>query len=115
MDLLKLIWFACYIQFVQNFEVRPYNSGRLSKIDANRDNSSYQKALISRLKRDVAFGPPVEGQTSLVFIFDDTASMGNDLKELREGAKKLTREFANRKNNPIYDYILVRFNDPGNY
>ncbi|CAD7082367.1 unnamed protein product [Hermetia illucens] len=92
--------------------VRPYNSVRLSKIDANRDNSSYQKALISRLKRDVAFGPPVEGQTSLVFIFDDTASMGNDLKELREGAKKLTREFANRKNNPIYDYILVRFNDP---
>ncbi|XP_037907235.1 hemicentin-1-like isoform X2 [Hermetia illucens] len=110
MNLIKLILCACCVLFTGNFEVDSYDLVELNKVGENRGNSCDQKEPLRRLRRDVA--PPSEGQTSLVFIFDDTGSMHDDLKELRKGAKKITQEFANRENNPIYDYILVRFNDP---
>lgn len=113
MNLIKLILCACCVLFTGNFEVDSYDLVELNKVGENRGNSCDQKEPLRRLRRDVA--PPSEGQTSLVFIFDDTGSMHDDLKELRKGAKKITQEFANRENNPIYDYILVRFNDPSEY
>lgn len=53
-------------------------------------------------------------QRSLVIVFDTTASMGDDLVQLREAAIMIVEEFKALKNNPIYNYVLSPFNDPGN-
>lgn len=51
-------------------------------------------------------------QKSLLIAFDGTRSMTTDLNQLRAGATEITLEFANRHDNPIYDYILSIFRDP---
>jgi hypothetical protein len=56
---------------------------------------------------------PKSGQKSLLIAFDTTASMGKDLVQLREGAKDIVNNFASRKDQPIYNYVLSLFNDPG--
>lgn len=53
-----------------------------------------------------------QDQKSLLIAFDGTMSMTTDLNQLRAGAKEITLEFANRHDNPIYDYILSVFRDP---
>lgn len=53
-------------------------------------------------------------QRSLVIVFDTTASMGDDLDQLRDAAITIVKEFEALKNNPIYNYVLSPFNDPGN-
>lgn len=55
---------------------------------------------------------PKPGQTSLVIVFDGTGSMENCLIQLRAGAKQIIDKFANRDDNPIYNYIFVPFRDP---
>ncbi|XP_053693670.1 hemicentin-1-like isoform X2 [Sabethes cyaneus] len=54
----------------------------------------------------------VEGQRSLVIVFDATGSMLDDLKQLRDGAKLIIDEITHLKNNPIYNYVFVPFRDP---
>lgn len=54
-------------------------------------------------------------QRSLLIIFDGTSSMGGDLVQLRSAAQEIINEFSNRKDNPIFNYILVVFRDPGKF
>lgn len=60
-------------------------------------------------------GRPKPGQTSLVIVFDGTGSMENCLIQLRSGAKLIVDRFANRSDNPIYNYVFVPFRDPRKY
>lgn len=52
---------------------------------------------------------------SLLIVFDTTASMGDDLEELRLGAAYIVNELKKRERNPIYNFIFVPFNDPCEY
>lgn len=56
---------------------------------------------------------PKPNQKSLVFIFDATGSMAKDLEQLRTAAKQILNELSLREDNPIFNYILVIFRDPG--
>lgn len=52
------------------------------------------------------------GQTSLVLVFDGTGSMESCLIQLRSGAQQIIEKFADRDDNPIYNYVFVPFRDP---
>lgn len=41
--------------------------------------------------------------------------MGGDLEQMKAGAREIVLDFSSRSNNPIYNYILVAFDDPGKY
>lgn len=53
------------------------------------------------------------GASSLAFVFDITGSMYDDLVQVIEGAKKIMAVTLARRVNPLYNYILVPFHDPG--
>lgn len=73
------------------------------------------RAITTNGKRDakVKSNGPNVGQTSLVIVFDSTGSMENSLIQLRAGAQLIIDKFAERDDNPIYNYIFVPFRDPG--
>ncbi|XP_073954842.1 hemicentin-1-like [Choristoneura fumiferana] len=50
-------------------------------------------------------------KSSLVFVFDTTGSMYNDLKQLREGAEMILRT-ALEESDIIEDFVFVPFHDP---
>ncbi|XP_070501615.1 hemicentin-1-like [Chironomus tepperi] len=56
---------------------------------------------------------PKPDQKSLLLIFDTSGSMGGDLAQLKVGAKEIVRDLSSRADNPIFNYVLVAFNDPG--
>lgn len=63
--------------------------------------------------------PPVEngledGKSSLVFVFDTTGSMYNDLKQLREGAEMILST-ALEESGIIGDFVFVPFHDPSKF
>lgn len=49
---------------------------------------------------------------SLVFVFDTTGSMHDDLEQLRNASKIITEKFEALPKIPIDNYVLVTFNDP---
>ncbi|XP_037039189.1 hemicentin-1-like isoform X2 [Bradysia coprophila] len=73
------------------------------------EGNSDDEAVLTRSKVSVK---PRPGQTSLVIVFDGTGSMENCLIQLRAGAKQIIDKFAERNDNPIYNYIFVPFRDP---
>ena len=56
--------------------------------------------------------PPKPGQKSLIIAFDGTASMTEDLKQVRIAARDIVNDFASRPQKSIYNYVLVVFRDP---
>lgn len=58
---------------------------------------------------------PRRDQKSLLIVFDTTQSMDRDLEQLRYGATDIVNNFAVRKDQPIYNYVLSLFNDPGKF
>lgn len=50
--------------------------------------------------------------SSLVFVFDTTGSMFDDLVQLREGAELILDE-ALKSGNAINNFVFVPFHDPG--
>lgn len=54
-----------------------------------------------------------EGAASLVFVFDTTGSMYDDLIQVRAGAAKILATTLERKMKPLYNYVLIPFHDPG--
>lgn len=54
-----------------------------------------------------------EGASSLVFVFDTTGSMYDDLIQVRAGASKILSTTLERKVKPLYNYVLIPFHDPG--
>lgn len=53
-----------------------------------------------------------DGKSSLVFVFDTTGSMYNDLRQLREGAEMIM-DTALEESKIIADFVFVPFHDPG--
>ncbi|CAK1542735.1 unnamed protein product [Leptosia nina] len=53
-----------------------------------------------------------DGKSSLVFVFDTTMSMANDLRQLRAGAEMILKT-ALEDSNVIADFVFVPFHDPG--
>lgn len=58
---------------------------------------------------------PRPDQKSLLIVFDNTGSMFSDLSQLRGAAQEIVDKFSSRADNPIYNYVLSVFNDPGLY
>lgn len=58
-------------------------------------------------------GRPRPNQKSLLIIFDGTSSMKTDLEQLLGAAKKIVDKLSSREDNPIYNYVLSIFRDPG--
>lgn len=54
-----------------------------------------------------------DGAGSLVFVFDTTGSMYDDLIQVRAGASKILSTTLERKVKPLYNYVLIPFHDPG--
>ena len=54
-----------------------------------------------------------DGAASLVFVFDTTGSMYDDLIQLRAGASRILSTTLERKVPPLYNYLLIPFHDPG--
>jgi len=54
-----------------------------------------------------------QGAASLAFVFDTTGSMSDDLAQAVDGAAKILEVTLTRREKPLYNYILVPFNDPG--
>lgn len=48
-----------------------------------------------------------EGAASLVFVFDTTGSMYDDLIQVRAGAAKILATTLERKTKPLYNYVLI--------
>lgn len=53
-----------------------------------------------------------DGAASLVFVFDTTGSMYDDLIQLRAGASRILSTTLERKVPPLYNYLLIPFHDP---
>lgn len=62
----------------------------------------------SIVKRDVKHQP---NQTSLVFVFDTTASMAANLAQLRQSAELIYNKLSVQEDSPIYNYIFVPFKE----
>jgi hypothetical protein len=56
---------------------------------------------------------PESDERSLVIIFDATASMHDDLVQLRSSAVEIINDLSAQEENKIKEYILVVFRDPG--
>jgi hypothetical protein len=56
---------------------------------------------------------PVEGQKSLVIVFDTTRSMKKELDQVRQEAQNIVEFAAKQPENPYYNFVFVAFNDPG--
>lgn len=50
---------------------------------------------------------------SLAFVFDTTSSMSDELAQAIEGATKILNTTLSSRENPVSNYVLVPFNDPG--
>ena len=61
---------------------------------------------------DAQTGIP-KGAASLVFVFDTTGSMYDDLVQVRDGAARILSTTLERKVNPLFNYVLIPFHDPG--
>lgn len=67
------------------------------------------------------YGPPPQDSNRTVYapsktlsiILDTTGSMWDDLQSLRSAAVEIVKKFVSYENNPIEDYVLSLFNDPG--
>jgi len=55
------------------------------------------------------------GAASLVFVFDVTGSMHDDLVQVIEGAARILATTLAMRDKPLYNYVLVPFHDPGQY
>lgn len=55
-----------------------------------------------------------DGGSSLVFVFDTTGSMHDDLKQLSEGAEMIM-DAALEESNVISNFVFVPFHDPSKF
>lgn len=70
--------------------------------------------LINNFQVFSIFTNEESGKSSLVFVFDTTGSMYNDLRQLREGAEMILNT-ALEESNVIEDFVFVPFHDPGKF
>lgn len=101
MDRLKLIFFVATLMTVSIAPVR---------LDDACEAYNSPKRFLNIVKSGLS-----QEQKSLLIAFDATGSMATDLNQLRAGAQEIVKMFAKRDDNPIYDYILSIFRDPGKF
>lgn len=75
----------------------------------------YDNDVNKKVKRNIPNNLPRPDQRSLLIIFDGTASMWDDLQQLRNSAKRIVAELSTRDDNPIFNYVLVIFRDPSEW
>lgn len=63
--------------------------------------------------KTVAEGNVPRNTASLAFVFDTTSSMSDELAQAIEGATKILNTTLSSRENPVSNYVLVPFNDPG--
>lgn len=88
--LFSLVYFLICVAFTQQINVIETKNSSKLKIDKD------------------------DGKGSLVFVFDTTGSMFNDLRQLREGAEMILKT-ALEDSNVIADFVFVPFHDPCKY
>ena len=88
------------------------SASELLEVDRAADQfyAEYKK---NKLEKDDANIPP--GAASLAFVFDITGSMYDDLVQVIAGAAKILATTLARREQPLYNYVLVPFHDPGKY
>ncbi|OON16713.1 hypothetical protein X801_07463, partial [Opisthorchis viverrini] len=60
--------------------------------------------------------PTTTSAISLAIVFDSTGSMGNDLKQVKIGARRILQRHMQRgEANYIKDFVLVKVHDPDLY
>lgn len=60
-------------------------------------------------------GRPRPDQKSLLIIFDATGSMATDLVQMKASAQEIIVELSEHEENPIYNFVLSVFRDPGTF
>ena len=55
-----------------------------------------------------------EFEQGLVFVFDTTNSMSDDLEYFKKGSDIILDTISSDPDMPATDFVLVPFNDPGN-
>lgn len=89
-----------------------YDVIMLDNVAATNDEGKIVKRETSDHDDDFKDRPRAD-QKSLVMVFDATGSMHDDLEQLRSGAREIINEMSARTDNPVFNYILVVFRDPG--
>ncbi|XP_026331776.1 hemicentin-1-like [Hyposmocoma kahamanoa] len=75
------------------------------------NNEIPEKINISEFKKSPVYENVENDKSSLVFVFDTTGSMYNDLEQLRNGAGMIL-ETALEDSDVIEDFVFVPFRDP---
>lgn len=75
------------------------------------DNRTLE-ALSLTLGENLEEEEPIRG-SSLVFVFDSTGSMHDELNQVKVGATQILAALRDHPDIPIYNYVLVPFSDPG--
>lgn len=81
-------------------------------INLKADVSQPAEIDTSEFKKLTAYQDLENDKSSLVFVFDATGSMYDDLEQLRNGAEMIL-ETALEDSNVIEDFVFVPFRDPG--
>lgn len=76
------------------------------------DVSHSEEMNVSEFEKSAVYQNGKNDKSSLVFVFDATGSMYNDLEQLRNGAEMIL-ETALEDSNIIEDFVFVPFQDPG--
>lgn len=81
------------------------------KVDIKNDgNNSTDNAGVTSPTQNL---PKRVEKKSLLIVFDGTNSMGDDLEQMRSAASDIVNNLSNKTNQPIKNYVLSVFRDPG--
>lgn len=107
-------------KFRGNKSVVTYASDWNTHYDTYDGDPYFQKHTSTNLRNGPDPGYSSNGRgssensgVSLVFVFDSTSSMYDDLQQAREGAKKIFNATLALSDQRIHNFVLVQFKDPG--
>lgn len=108
---LRIAYFL-FLVFVLNYSnsqgrlrTRPRHRDIRGDIEGNITGDTYSPDLTS----------VIPGSSSLAFVFDVTGSMWDDLKQVTAGAQEILDTTRSRAEQPLHNYVLIPFHDPGMY